>query len=343
MLGRRARDLMVATVVATAVLGLVACGSDNKKTSSGQSGGQGGEISLRAGLNDPKDVTVAVLAFLPQAITVPAGTTVSWALTGPEPHSVSFFPPGQTPPAPGSDTSLFAPKPAANGAYDGKSLVSSGLLPQGPAAAPPFKLRFDNAGTFTYNCVIHPQMVGTVKVVDKGAKGDTQADVTSRGDSELQQWTTEGEAAKAKMASAPVASQKNADGTTTWTVEMGSSTPHTDVLSFAPVTAAIKPNDKVTFVNNSSAPHTASFAGKQALPQDPESPEAQQPAKGPSPQTLNNTDLFNTGVLPPNAPPGSAPPLAVRSFTFMVPTAGDYNYVCIFHIGSGMAGVVKVA
>jgi plastocyanin len=327
-----------ATVVATtlALLGLVACGGSSNKSSS-----SGGTISMRAGLNDPADTNVAVLAYLPASITVTEGTTVSWSIAGPEPHSVTFFPPGQTAPAPGSDTSLFAPKPAPNGAFDSKVLINSGLIPQGPQAAPPFKLKFNTAGKYTYQCVIHPQMVGTVNVVAKGTKADTQADVQTRGDNELKQWTTEGEAAKKTFTSATPASTKNADGTTTWTIEMGTSTAHTDVLAFAPVNAAIKAKDKVVFVNNSTAPHTASFAGKQTLPQDPESPDAQNPKPGPSPQTLNATDLFNTGVVPPNAPP-SPPPLSARSFTFVVPAAGTYSYVCIFHVGSGMAGVLNV-
>ena len=336
---RRAAPRAAALMVVLALVGLVGCGKD--KTSSSSSG-TSGVISLRAGINDPADTTVAVLAYLPQSITVEAGTTVSWTITGPEPHSVTFFPPGTTPPAPGSDTKLFAATPAVGGTYDGKSLVNSGLVPQGPTAPPPFKLRFDNPGTFSYQCVIHPQMMGTVKVVAKGTSADTQAAVQSRGDSEMKQWIAEGEAAKKTLTSATPVKTANADGSTTWTIEMGTSTAHTDVLAYAPVPANIKAKDKVVFVNNSGAPHTATFAGKQTIPQDPESPEAQNPKPGPSPQTLNATDLFNTGTLPPNAPPGAGPPLSARSYTFTVPTAGTYSYVCIYHVPSGMAGVLTV-
>jgi plastocyanin len=53
--------------------------------------------------------------------------------------------------------------------------------------------------------------------------------------------------------------------------------------------------------------------------------------------------LFNTGTLPPNAPPGAGPPLAARSYTYTVPTAGTYNYVCIYHVPSGMAGTISVS
>ncbi len=344
----RVRAWAVVTLVAGT--SLVACGSSKKSTTSTPTTtasttapAAAGTISMQAGLNDPKDPNIAVLQYLPGSLTVTAGTTVEWKIAGPEPHSVTFLPPGQTLPPGGPDQALFAPTPAPNGVYDGKSLVNSGLVPQGPGAAPPFRLTFPNTGKFTFQCVIHPQMTGTVTVVDKGAKADTQADVTSRSDTELNQWLTEGRAAKQKLTQTAPTSTKNADGTTTWKVEMGTSTAHTDVLAFAPPSPDVKVGDTVTFVNDSAAPHTASFAGKGTLPQNPEDPVAQKAAPGPSPQTLNATDVFNTGLLPPNAPPGGAPPEPVRSYSYVVKAAGTYNYICIFHVGSGMAGAIKVA
>lgn len=334
-----------------AMLGLVACGSDKKKETTSSSSttaaatGTPGEISMRAGLNDPSDPTIAVLMYLPQSITVTEGTTVSWSIPGPEPHSVTFLPPGQTMPSPESPEGqkLFAPTPAANGTYDGKSLVNSGLVPLGPQAGPPFKLKFPTAGAYKYQCVIHPQMTGTINVVAAGTKADAQADVQSRSDSESKTWLAEGQAAKKTFMATPPATEKAADGTTTWTVQMGTSTAHTDILAFAPVPVAIKARDKVTFVDNSSAPHTASFAGKTQLPQDPTSDAAQKATPGASPQTLNANDFFNTGLLPPNAPPGAGPPLAARSYTYVVPTTGTYAYVCLLHVGSGMAGTITVS
>jgi plastocyanin len=335
-----------ALIAVVGMLALAGCGDDKKSTStpSASSTVPTTEISMRAGLNDPSDVTVAVLAYLPSAITVSQGTTVSWTMAGPEPHSVTFLPPGQTMPSPESPegSKLFAPTPPT-GSYDGKTLVNSGLIPLGPQAAAPFKVKFDTPGLYKFACVIHPLMVGTVTVAATGAKADTQAEVQARGDSEMNQWLTEGRAAKKAMTDKAPVKTANADGTTTWTIEMGSGTAHTDILAFAPVPVAIKAQDKVVFVNNSSAPHTASFAGKQSLPQNPTDPAVDAAKPGPSPQTLNATDFINTGLLPPNAPPGGAPPLAVRSFTFTVPAAGQYAYVCLLHVTSGMAGVINVA
>ena len=340
---RRVRAGLTVATVGVLALGAACSSSDNSKNASKAKGVVTPEaVTVRAGVSDPAHSQIAVLQFMPAKVTVSVGQKVSWSWAETrEPHSVTFFPPGQKAPDPGSDTALFAPTPPT-GAYDGTTLVNSGLAPQGPAPAPAFEMTFSKPGTYAYQCVIHPQMVGTV-VVAAGDAGETAAAVTTRGDQEKGQWLAEGNDAYNKMMSAAPASTKNKDGSTTWTVEMGTSTPHTDVLAFAPAPAAVKHGDKVTFVNNSMAPHTASFFNQTAPIQDPESPAAQKPAPGASPQKLNAKDLFNTGLLPPNAPPGAGPPVAARSFTFSVPTAGDYQYVCIFHSPSGMAGEIKAS
>jgi plastocyanin len=324
-----------------------ACGSsdDNKSAAKTKASGvvENEPITIRAGVNDPDHMAVAVLQYMPAKATVAVGQKVSWSWNDTkEPHSVTFFPPGQTAPDPGSDPALFAPTPPT-GAYDGAVMVNSGLAPQGPQAVPPFEMTFAKPGSYNYSCVIHPQMVGTITVVAAGQTGETAAAITTRGDQEKGQWLAEGNDALSKLMSAAPTSTKNRDGTTSWKIEMGTSTPHTDILAFAPVPAAVKHGDKVTFVNNSMAPHTASFFNQQPPIQSPSDPAAEKVVPGPSPQKLNAKDLFNTGTLPPNAPPGAGPPEAARSFTFSVPTAGDYSYVCIYHAPSGMAGVIKAS
>ena len=342
---RRRRASLAAATAALIVFG-AACGSsdDSKDASKAKASGtvEAEPITIKAGVSDPTHNQIAVLQFMPAKATVAVGQKVrwTWAETK-EPHSVTFLPPGQAAPDPGSDTSLFAPTPPT-GAYDGVALVNSGLQPLGPGEVAPFEMTFAKAGTYAYQCVIHPQMQGTITVAD-GNAGETAAAVTARGDGEQGQWLAEGNEAYNKLMAATPVQTKNRDGSTTWKVEMGTSTAHTDILAFAPVPANVKHGDKVTFVNNSMAPHTASFFNQTPPLTNPEDPASQKAAPGPSPQKLNNKDLFNTGLLPPNAPPGAGPPEAARSFTFSVPTAGDYQYVCIFHAPSGMAGEIKAS
>ena len=300
-------------------------------------------IVVHAGVNDPNNKSVAVLAFMPASITVPVDTPVTWSWDGTiEPHSVTFVKPGQTLPAPGSDPSLFAPTPPT-GPYDGTTFVNSGLQPLGPTPAAPFEMTFSKTGAYQFHCVIHPQMLGTVNVVDAGATADTPQQVFDRGNSEKQQWIAEGDAAAEQLANTAATSTDNGDGTKTWTVLMGASTQHTDILAFSPTPTTLKAGDKVRFLNNSGAPHTATFSGSTPPIQDPTDPRTDAPAPGPSPQTLDLTSFFNSGLLPPDAPPGAGPPEAVRSFTFATTTAGNYPFYCILHASSGMGSQLKVS
>jgi plastocyanin len=350
---RNVRSLGLLALVSLAGLVLAACGStDNRPAQSGTPDTTAAptsttvaapaNIQIAAGLNDPADPNIAVLAFLPAEVTVAAGAPVEWVWNGTEPHSVTFLGPGETLPDPGSDTSLFAPSGA--GPVDGTKLVNSGLQPLGPVAPKPFDLTFSTLGDHTYHCVIHPQMVGTVHVVAAGQTADTADAVFAKRTNDTTKYLAEGRAAKTKLTSAAPEQKKNADGTSTWTVHMGASTAHTDVLAFSPTPAKAKVGDRVTFVNSSAAPHTASFFGAGATPiTNPLDPRTNAPAPGPSPQALSSTGFFNTGLLPPDAPPGKGPPLAVRSFSFTLPTAGTYGYVCILHSPSRMTGSISVS
>ncbi len=70
--------------------------------------------------------------FAPAALTVSAGTTITWTNRDDEPHTVV------------SDSGLFR----------------SGALDTGES----FSFRFDKPGTYRYACSIHPRMVGTIVV-----------------------------------------------------------------------------------------------------------------------------------------------------------------------------------
>lgn len=295
------------------------------------------KVSLAAGLNDPKDKTIAVLQFMPASATVKVGSTVTWSFTGPEPHSVSFFPNGGKPPLPGSDESLFAPTPP-KAPVDGTTLVNSGLQPL-TAKPATFSVSFAKRGDFTYYCVIHPGMVGKIKVIASGA--ESQADITTRGNTEQAEWLAEGRAAKKTFEAAKPKTEPNKSGGVTHFVEMGTTTKHTDILAFAPLNMDVGPKDDVEFIDNSQAPHTATFAGKQELPSLSSPDFTKQVAKvvpGPSPQALNLTDYFNTGQLLPNV----GLPVKLRSFQFTIGQQGQYGYVCLLHVSSGMVGSLTV-
>jgi plastocyanin len=335
-----------AATAAVLLLGVAACGDDGDSDSSATTGttevSVPDHIEIGAGLNDPEDANIAVLEFLPAEVTVEVGTEVSWAWSGAEPHSVTFLAPGQTLPEPGTDPSVFEPAPAS-GPIDGSTYVNSGLQPLGPGSPTSFEASFAAPGDFTYYCVIHPGMVGKVTVVAAGSGDvDTNRTVAEARAADAATYLAEGRAAKAALTTAKPESTENADGSTTWTVEMGTTTEHTDVLAFAPTPRNVRAGDTVTFVNASGAPHTASFfmAGAEPIT-NPLDPRVDPPSPGPSPQALALDGFFNTGLLPPDAPPGAGPPLAARSFSFTVPAAGTYPYVCLLHAPSDMTGTIE--
>ena len=106
--------------------------------------------SSRPAPTTPTQNAVAVLQYMPAKATVAVGQTVRWSWNGTiEPHSVTFFPPGQSAPPAGQRPDAVRPTPPT-GAYDGTTLVNSGLGPAGPAAVPPFEITFAKAGTYNY-------------------------------------------------------------------------------------------------------------------------------------------------------------------------------------------------
>ena len=80
----------------------------------------------------PDQVVIQSFAFGPQAVTVRAGTKVTWVNKDVEPHTVV------------SDDHKF----------------QSEALDTGDT----FSVTFDKAGTYGYFCTLHPHMTGTVTV-----------------------------------------------------------------------------------------------------------------------------------------------------------------------------------
>ena len=95
-------------------------------------------LALSSGRSLPAetpDATVIVaheFMFAPTALTVKAGSTVTWTNKDEEPHTIV------------RDTGLFR-----SGAIDTNES---------------FSFRFDKPGTYHYACSIHPRMVGTIVV-----------------------------------------------------------------------------------------------------------------------------------------------------------------------------------
>jgi plastocyanin len=86
-------------------------------------------------------VTIAGFAFSPAALTIEAGTTVTWTNQDSATHTAT----------------------ADDGSFD------TGNIAQGQSVS----ITFDTPGTFTYHCSIHPNMVASITVTEAGGTAPT--------------------------------------------------------------------------------------------------------------------------------------------------------------------------
>jgi plastocyanin len=101
----------------------------------------GAQVTLADAANGPADAQVAIADFYfgPPTLAVSPGTTVVWLNRGPSQHTST------------SD----------DGAWDSGALNPGGT----------YAVLFNTAGTYTYHCAIHPQMVATIVVGASAGNG----------------------------------------------------------------------------------------------------------------------------------------------------------------------------
>ena len=125
-----------------------------------------------------RDLSAASDVFFPRNLTIHAGDTVSW--TGGF-HTITFGPDAVRQdlehhlfvPTMGSDgrpALSLNPRvalPTPGRTYDGTGFANSGLLllRGGKTAPPEYHLTFTKPGVYEYDCLIHPDMDGTITVL----------------------------------------------------------------------------------------------------------------------------------------------------------------------------------
>jgi plastocyanin len=261
--------------------------------------------------------------------------------------------------------------------FDGTGVVSMGAPVAGPPAplvvtitAPP--------GTYNFHCRVHPWMAGSLTVVAVG----TTTGVTTAASAEAAattQATADVAAGMAAEAAASTAGQvKHANGTTTWTLAVGTSDPagHVAVLDMLPRKVTIKKDDTVVWrPRDRNEPHTVTFAND--IPADvplceglgghdtPAVPTVNPPmspfdfacnGRAPdefeftgggnavtvitSPKTVSDSGLVAYRTQPAGLDLPRQAVLSSWSVTFAGAKAGTYKYVCQIH--DGMDGTIVV-
>lgn len=310
-------------VACAAALLLAGCGGGNSNTTPPQQ--QAPATFLAQAGGSSQNEALQALQFYPGTITIDAGDSITWQFPAGEPHTVTFLGPKSAPPPP-NDPSV--PAPAGGSTYDGSTYTSSGFLLLGKS----YTLTFPKAGTYTYYCLIHGEMVGKVVVQPAGTAYQTLPNQITAANATAV-------AADLKTANDVVAQFPYTPGGTHLAVGMspglGAQTLTNasvvrflsgDSLSDTSVTVPV--GTTVTWTNlDSNLPHTVTFGVVgQAFPaMPPFSP----PSGG---TTYDGTTLVNSGPL-----------FGGQSFSLKFTTPGTYTYHCLFHDDTeNMIGTVIV-
>jgi plastocyanin len=241
--------------------------------------------------------------------------------------------------------------------YSGQGYVNSGVmsetapsfLPAGTPANNTFSLTFDKPGTYTYYCLVHPYMRGTVNVVSADAASvPSQNELDAQAQKEIA--AAQGLLKGIRTQSDQVVKQDGPNGTSLYYVRAGASDIASGDLTiqafdFFPKTATIKAGDTVIWSSNYF--HTVTFSPSTGPA--PDIAVVQPQPNGPPLITLNlavfaparpsatydPTKTYNSGIIGLLGDSGKS-----WSLTFDKP--GTYTYYCAVHDELGMKATIVV-
>jgi plastocyanin len=272
-------------------------------------------------------------------------------------------PPGGPPEKIESHPRYFFPE--GGNTYDGSTFVSSGSVGVGVPLPLEYKLTFPKAGTYPYICLLHAfpdpatgQLVGMVGEVVVQAAGSAYPKTQAQIDADAMKMMDEGEQKAREVESGVMAGMEmkvteNADGTTTYGVNVGfaNEAPFLEYYRFWPKDIEIGIGDTVEWTMPVPGLHMVTFGGEPEFftiePQPDGAPKVflnLQVLLPVGPSVHTGTGYYNSGQLsPPGTPdaPGSPMPVVTKySLTFTQP--GRFEYICPVHYVVGMDGAVNV-
>lgn len=265
-------------------------------------------------------------SMFPQVIYIQEGETVTFTNgTKIVPHTVTFLA-GAAPLSP-EDPKNMAPSAPNGVAWDGKTLLNSGILEPGKS----YSVTFTSSGAFPYYCILHPLMKGTVVVVPKGQPIPSKVEMAAAEKAQTDDLISQAHALKA--AKHEVTHKKNQDGTLTYQMEMGAGHQGFSINKMLPETLLISEGDTVEWLNdNHYEPHWVTFNKPADLSFFMEggafNPKFMVPAGGPK---FDGTGFTNSGLIPP-----------MKSYKLTFTKPGSYYYECYLHSGYKMAGTIVV-
>jgi plastocyanin len=295
--------------------------------------------------------------FFPSSTRIHVGDSVRFAINGF--HTVSFLAKGQQLPPliipspsnpisgkldaagapfwfnaqPNLIINPLAAAPSGGKKYAGKGFLNSGLpAPEGPPK--PFVVKFTKAGTFTFNCIVHPGMKGTVKVLSKKRFVPSAAEDSLAAKAQQKALTVQALLLGKVKPPANTIQAGNDAGSVAWlrffpaklSVKVGtpvefkiasSREVHTFTFGAAPYLATVE-NTFTSPQPNAAGPPTLIVNPLGGYPSDP-------PPLPPYTGSNHGNGFEGSGVLSTGGPPL---PSSVR-ITFTKP--GDYSFDCVIH------------
>jgi len=334
-------------VIFAAVVVLIAgaCGGDDDNEAKGPSGPQTYAVDVDA--NAPLEHQIS--AYFPGKLTVRPGDTIEFTNKSKGyPHTVTLgvkadgsnrppiitdkgvnaaaFGPCFTDTEPSAQLTACPtpPNPANPPAFAGKGYWNSGVIQNGstqPGASNKTTVKLaDNipAGDYSFVCMLHPFMIGTLTVAPSDDVRLTPTAVRANADTASAKAISDAAALKPPAATAGA-------------VAAGWGDRITAVNKFDPTSINVKVGDEVTWTSVSPyEPHTITFNGKFSGPEDP---AATAPAGVKSGGTFTG-GLAHSGFI------GAPPIVPSNKFSLKFGKAGTYNYVCLLH--PTMTGTVTV-
>ncbi len=324
----------VAAIAAAAIVPALIIGGGSALADSG-----GGTINATVGAGE---AGYSVNSFLPESLTVTTGTTVNWSFKWFEPHMIVLdngLTPADLNTEPPADTSPFD--------FDGvRKYVYSGTIFGQPVNSPTFAIKFEKAGDYHIECLIHPGMDGDVKVVDSGT-ADTQATADARSADEYTSDVGALKAAAAAQTAKGATVTTQADGSSLYEVDMigplgGSNGTRDYIQQFFPAAVNIHAGDSVKWNNPTSDAHTVTFnVQNSGLDPNTTDPFSVPPTGAADGVYDGGTEFVHSGIL--GVPGDEGGQSAAQTFTLKFTKAGSYNYICLLHGDQGMTGTVNVA
>jgi plastocyanin len=269
-------------------------------------------------------MAIQASTYFPKDITIDAGDSVTWTSATAEPHTVTFLANGQAVPQ-----DPFSP-PAGGNTYSGTGYFNSGPLLGAPAPGfiQSYTLTFSQPGTYTYICLFHPFMTGTVHVQTAGAAyPESQAAYDRQSKQDEHRYLAQGEALRGTALAIAASDPSHAS------VAAGAGNGTATVMRFLPDRLVVPVGTTVTWTNRDPMePHTVTFGPE---PQGPNADFTPVGLDGPAHATVSHPDQqVSSGAF------GGMLSPSTFKVTFTAP--GKYTYICMLHDMMGMVGTVIV-